>query len=239
MRSSRHTSSGRRAAGNHTEKRPPATGSTACRAHSDSAPTARPTIMRGNSSHGTARRRFLCQDAARCVASPSSLSLSPSPSPAPAVAAVDAGVIDAGPPMCTCMTSCCLPDGTCAPNNGIEACGPVKVFCGTCQAGQRCEQGVCVAGACSGCLDPLGACRTGREDATCGSDGGVCVSCGGDQGCAAGRCIFVRCDLTNCRFGCCQPDKTCVAPMVLACGLGGDSCQACVGTEQCVGGTCQ
>ena len=156
-----------------------------------------------------------------------------------ALPVVDAGVIDAGPPMCMCMTSCCLPDGTCAPNNGIDACGPSKAFCGTCQAGQRCELGVCVAGACSGCLDPLGTCRTGREDATCGSDGGVCVSCGGDQGCAAGRCIFTRCDLTNCRFGCCQPDKTCVSPTVLACGLAGASCQACSATEQCVGGTCQ
>lgn len=151
----------------------------------------------------------------------------------------DAGVVDAGPPVCTCVTSCCLPDGSCAPNNGIDACGPSKQFCGTCSADQRCERGACVSAACLGCLDPLGLCRLGNLDTSCGTDGGVCVACGTDQACVQGACVFVRCDLANCRFGCCQPDKSCVSSSVLTCGLGGDPCVACTGTQQCLGGTCQ
>lgn len=156
-----------------------------------------------------------------------------------ALPVVDAGVIDGGPPRCTCVTSCCLPDGSCAPNNGIDACGPNKTFCGTCPAGNRCEQGTCVPAACGGCLDPLGICRAGSEDTSCGSDGGVCLACGTDQGCRAGVCVFVRCDMTNCRFGCCQPDLSCATSSALTCGLGGDPCQRCVGAEQCLGGVCQ
>src|SRR4051812_39381357 len=35
-----------------------------------------------------------------------------------ALPVMDAGVeVDAGPVVCNCRTSCCLPDGTCAPNN--------------------------------------------------------------------------------------------------------------------------
>ncbi len=156
-----------------------------------------------------------------------------------ALPVVDSGVVDAGPPICGCLTSCCLPDGSCAPNNDISACGPVKEFCGTCLSSQRCERGTCVAGACAGCLDPLGACRGGTEDATCGSDGGVCVSCGADQGCRRGQCEFTRCDITNCRFGCCQPNFACTTPSPLACGVGGDPCAMCSGAQQCLGGSCQ
>ena len=156
-----------------------------------------------------------------------------------ALPVVDAGVIDAGPPVCVCATSCCLPDGSCAPNNGIDACGPNKQFCGTCAANQRCEAGTCVSGACGGCLDPLGTCRSGNDDVACGTDGGVCVACGTDQACMSGHCAFTRCDLMNCRFGCCRTDKSCNAPTVLACGLGGDPCQACTTGQQCLGGSCQ
>ena len=161
-----------------------------------------------------------------------------------AIPVVDAGVVDAGPPMCGCNTSCCLPDGTCAPNNGIDACGPRKVFCGTCRTDERCEQGTCVAAACSGCLDPLGVCRAGTDDVSCGGDGGVCSACGTDQGCQSRRCVFTRCDMSNCRFGCCQPDKVCMASNPLTCGVGGDPCQTCSGLidggrVQCIGGACQ
>lgn len=149
----------------------------------------------------------------------------------------DAGPRDAGPQSCNCQTACCLPDGSCSPNNGIDACGPAYTFCGRCEVDQRCEQGQCVAGACRGCLDPLGACRTGQEDQSCGADGGVCLTCGTDQACQAGRCVFIRCDITTCRFGCCQMDKSCVTtPGVQACGLGGNLCVACLANQQCVGG---
>lgn len=156
-----------------------------------------------------------------------------------ALPVVDAGVVDAGPVGCQCATSCCLPDGSCAPNNGIDACGPARAFCGTCAADQRCEQGACVAGACGGCLDPLGRCRSGSEDVSCGGDGGVCVACGTDQACEVGRCVFTRCDMNNCRFGCCQPDKSCATSSAQACGVGGDPCQVCSSTQQCLGGACQ
>lgn len=156
-----------------------------------------------------------------------------------ALPVVDAGVTDAGPVGCACLTSCCLPDGTCAPNNGIDACGPSKAFCGTCAAGQRCELGGCVAGGCGGCLDPLGVCRAGSDDVACGADGGVCVACGTDQACNGTRCVFTRCDLQNCRFGCCQPDKVCLASSATSCGIGGELCQVCTGTQQCLGGLCQ
>lgn len=155
-----------------------------------------------------------------------------------ALPVVDAGM-DAGPPMCNCRTSCCLADGTCAPNNGIDACGPAQTFCGTCQADQRCELGVCKSGPCTGCLDPLGTCHQGSGVTACGSDGGVCAACGSDQACNAGVCQFTRCDMSNCRFGCCMPDKTCMTSTVMTCGLGGDLCVECMATEQCLGGVCQ
>lgn len=153
-----------------------------------------------------------------------------------ALPGVDAGVVG---PRCLCLTSCCLPDGSCAPNNGIDACGPPRTFCGTCLADQRCERGTCVAGACAGCLDPIGACQAGTADGSCGADGGVCVACGTDQACQLGRCAFTRCDVGNCRFGCCQPDLVCSSSSVTACGLGGDPCAVCTGTQQCLGGICQ
>lgn len=152
---------------------------------------------------------------------------------------VDAGVVDAGPVTCGCSTSCCLPDGSCAPNNGIEACGPAKSFCGACTADQRCEVGVCVPGACGGCLDPLGRCKAGTDPVACGADGGVCEACGVDQACRLGRCVYVRCDMNNCRFGCCQPDLRCVTPSVAACGIAGGGCVTCATGQQCLGGTCQ
>lgn len=156
-----------------------------------------------------------------------------------ALPVIDAGVVDAGPPMCNCVTSCCLPDGSCSPNNGIDACGPSKQFCGTCNASQRCEQGACVPAPCGGCLDPLGLCRVGSDDTACGAGGDVCVACGTDQACVRGYCVFIRCDMTNCRFGCCQPDKSCVSSGVSTCGLGGDPCVTCTGAQQCLGGLCQ
>lgn len=45
--------------------------------------------------------------------------------------------------------------------------------------------------------------------------------------------------MSNCRFGCCQPDLSCVNPSVAACGVGGDACMQCGGTQQCLGGFCQ
>ena len=151
----------------------------------------------------------------------------------------DAGVSDAGPVVCSCRTSCCAPDGTCAPNNDIDACGPVREFCGTCMANQRCSQGTCVAAACNGCLDPLGACRPGTEAGACGVQGGVCFACGTDQACQNGACAFTRCDMNNCRFGCCRLDNACLTPSVAACGLGGDPCRTCGAAEQCLAGSCR
>lgn len=157
-----------------------------------------------------------------------------------ALVAQDAGVVDAGPVTCACATSCCLPDGSCSPNNSIEACGPTGAFCGTCDADQRCEAGTCVAAACAGCLDPLGRCFDGREDRTCGSGGSVCQTCAADQRCVNGACAYVSCGPDNCRFGCCMPDKRCeTSPGLMACGLNGDACQACTSAQQCLAGYCQ
>ncbi len=170
-----------------------------------------------------------CKSTQRCVAFQCEL--------APVI---DAGVVDAGPVQCVCSSSCCLPDGSCSPNNGIDACGPAKQFCGTCDSTQRCDRGRCVSASCGGCLDPLGACRVGNDVAACGNAGEVCAACGPDQACLAGRCVFTVCNLDNCRFGCCQPDKRCeTATGVTACGLSGDACATCAVGQQCVGGQCQ
>jgi hypothetical protein len=151
---------------------------------------------------------------------------------------VDAGV-DAGPPMCACLTTCCLPDGSCAPNNDPAACGPGATFCGACRSGERCELGQCTSGTCTGCFDPLGVCRRGDTDAACGMDAGVCVSCAIDQECRNQQCVFTRCDATNCRFGCCRADLSCeTAPGVQACGLSGAPCVTCAMGESCVAGLC-
>ncbi|MFZ5441816.1 MAG: hypothetical protein ACOZQL_17565 [Myxococcota bacterium] len=151
----------------------------------------------------------------------------------------DAGV-DAGPPGCTCATSCCLPDGSCAPNNEPSACGPARQFCGTCAAGLRCEFGVCVSATCAGCFDGLGVCRPGSSATACGGDGGLCAACLTDQACMGGACVYTRCDSSNCRFGCCQPDLRCETSIgAAACGLNGDPCATCSAGQQCLGGGCQ
>lgn len=153
---------------------------------------------------------------------------------------VDAGAVDAGAPAtCACVTSCCLADGSCAPNNGVDACGPAGSFCGTCAADQRCELGVCVPGACVGCLDPLGRCQSGRDLLACGADGGVCEACGVDQQCVRGRCVYSRCGASNCRLGCCQPDLRCVAPTATSCGIAGGPCVTCAAGQVCLAGACQ
>lgn len=166
-----------------------------------------------------------CKSPERCVASQCE-----APTP------VDAGVVDAGASVCGCNSACCLPDGSCAPNNGIDACGPPRTFCGTCTADQRCELGVCVPGECGGCLDPLGRCQAGSDEVACGADGGVCEACGVNQACRGGRCIFIRCE---CRFGCCTPDLRCVTPSAAACGIAGAQCIACADGGVCLGGVCQ
>lgn len=150
----------------------------------------------------------------------------------------DAGA-DGGPVVCNCATTCCFPDGSCAPNNDPAACGPPRQFCGTCAAGLRCELGNCVATQCAGCFDLLGVCRLGLDDTACGGDGGVCAACGIDQACMNKRCVFTRCDDSNCRFGCCRPDLSCeLNPSVMACGLSGAQCVTCGAMESCVGGQC-
>ncbi len=152
---------------------------------------------------------------------------------------IDAGPIDAGPPKCRCTTSCCLPDGSCAPNTDPSACGAPGLFCGQCAAGERCQLGVCVATACGGCLDPLGQCRAGNTPTACGSAGGVCVACGADQACRSQRCVFTKCDETNCRFGCCRADLSCETGVsATACGASGARCVTCFSTESCVAGVC-
>ncbi len=153
---------------------------------------------------------------------------------------IDAGVdLDAGG--CQCATTCCYGDGSCAPNNEAAACGPAASFCRSCAMGERCESGLCVASSCGGCFTPLGACAVGNTASACGGDGEVCASCGTDQACVAGTCIFTRCDATNCRFGCCRPDKRCETEVgVLACGLNGSACQTCrADGGACISGACQ
>ncbi|MFO0600727.1 MAG: hypothetical protein U0228_35790 [Myxococcaceae bacterium] len=148
---------------------------------------------------------------------------------------------DAGSGGCRCTGTCCLPDGTCAPNNEPTACGLAGQFCGQCASGQRCEFGHCLSTSCGGCFDGLGVCRTGNDVAACGRDAGVCTACLADQGCVAGTCVFTKCDSSNCRFGCCMPDKRCeLAPSALACGTGGDPCLTCNADagEQCQNGFC-
>jgi hypothetical protein len=151
----------------------------------------------------------------------------------------DAGTADGGPTVCTCANSCCLADGSCSPNNAVEACGPAQAFCGRCGTGQRCEGGTCVASPCMGCLDPLGVCHSGVEQHACGAAGQVCASCGGDQSCSGGACIFTRCDESNCRFGCCLPDKRCLASTSHSCGVNGQACVSCTSTQSCIAGVCQ
>lgn len=150
------------------------------------------------------------------------------------------GSVDAGPVVCSCATTCCFADGSCAPNNDPTACGAPRQFCGACQAGARCELGACVTTTCtSGCFDGLGVCRAGNEVSACGSDGGVCSACGADQACTNRRCVFTRCDVDNCRFGCCRPDLSCeLSPSAMACGLSGSACVACAAMESCIGGQC-
>ncbi|MGV3622792.1 MAG: hypothetical protein ACO1OB_18380 [Archangium sp.] len=157
--------------------------------------------------------------------------------------AVDSGVPDGGPvTICACASSCCLPDGQCAGNNSIDACGPARAFCGTCQTDQRCEAGVCVAASCGGCLDGLARCFSGLEDRACGRNGGFCQTCRAGQVCVNGACEYERCDVDTCRFGCCMPNKECITvPGVAACGVNGDACVTCDadGGQQCIAGSCR
>jgi hypothetical protein len=170
-----------------------------------------------------------CKSSERCVSSGCE-----------ALPMVDAGIQDSGVSECKCVSSCCLANGQCSPNNGIDACGPPLQWCGTCASAQRCERGMCVAARCSGCFDPLGACRSGLEVGACGPAGGICVSCGEDQTCRNGTCAFTRCDVSTCRFGCCQSDNRCETNIgVLSCGIEGSACITCAPDKMCLGGQCQ
>ena len=152
---------------------------------------------------------------------------------------IDGGTPDAGAP-CECTGSCCLADGGCAPSNDALACGGTGTWCAPCGAGLRCEGGACVAQSCGGCFDPLGNCHSGDAHDACGAGGGLCQTCGADQDCSANACHFTSCDATNCRFGCCQPDNTCVTSTSdTACGTNGAACVACGSGAQCLSGLCQ
>lgn len=151
---------------------------------------------------------------------------------------IDAGVEDAGAP-CECAGSCCLADGGCAASNDAKACGANRTWCAACDVGFRCEAGACVSQSCAGCFDPLGNCHPGTADTACGSGGGWCQTCGDDQDCTANVCRFTHCGATNCTFGCCLPDNTCVTSTSdTACGTNGAACVACGAGSQCLNGSC-
>ena len=193
----------------------------------------------GSCAAGTSR--FECGEKAnRCVrCANAELCLGAVCVPRDAGTGFDAGSepVDGG---CGCATACCLADGSCGTDNDATACGTAKRWCAPCAEGQRCENGLCVSASCNGCWTPLGQCVAGTSDDACGLAGMPCKGCLANSACRNGACVSTRCDETTCRFGCCQPDLTCVTTVgVETCGLGGDPCVACGVGQQCIGGTCQ
>lgn len=162
---------------------------------------------------------------------------------------------------CVCDSTSCT-DGCCDGNvcrvSSLAACGPTGGACGTCDpltadactsgactcgsgaacdAGQRCEGGVCICDgiSCDGCCNG-DTCETGDSSTACGAGGATCESCGG-AACSGGVCA--SCNATTCPDGCCS-GATCSTASAATCGLSGAACVACnpMVADQCVGGTC-
>jgi hypothetical protein len=153
-------------------------------------------------------------------------------------AAPDAGIVDAGL-VCHCgLSSCCLPDGTCAPGNVSDACGTQSRFCQTCDAGLRCENATCVPTACAGCFDAVGTCAAGTQQDACGSGGALCVACLTTEVCTARKCVSTTCTAQNCASGCCL-NGACVTSNAAHCGVAAVVCSVCTSTQTCAAGRCQ
>ncbi len=145
-----------------------------------------------------------------------------------------------------CEGDCCQGNATacnplglcCAPNCAGRECGPDGCggngTCGTCQAGQTCDDdsGQCVCtrqscpdGCCSNGPGNPGACRPGTTVQNCGTGGAECAVCDSGDGClnqqctacnppcptgaglrcaANGQCV---CDGQSCPDGCCFSDS--------------------------------
>ncbi|MDP3502666.1 MAG: kelch repeat-containing protein [Myxococcales bacterium] len=128
-----------------------------------------------------------------------------------------------------------------------------------CNAGQRCELGVCI---CDGSSCPAGCCSAARNcvamaQGSCNINGGACISCGSTanvctsgvcrcgtsascasgQRCSSGVCV---CDATSCPGGCCDAAGVCAARTAATCGTSGGACVACGATaDTCsTNGTC-
>ena len=95
---------------------------------------------------------------------------------------------------------------------GSDGCGGL---CGTCEEGEACESGLCVADCVSNC-----------EGLSCGDDGcgGLCGTCDEGEACESGLCVL-GCE-ANCEGLSCGDDGC------------GESCGECPSGESCVDGLC-
>ncbi len=155
--------------------------------------------------------------------------------------------VDAGCGPSTCPTSCCLPDGTCAPVENNEACGSGGTACKACDPGEYCK-GVCVqdvadctAASCPGCCVAPTICAAGDSDYACGRAGDACQRCLPSEG--TGSCVpqaggggsctaLAACSPNDCT-GCCAGDVCLFGDEDDACGTGGKGCAACTGSQTC------
>ncbi len=150
-----------------------------------------------------------------------------------------------------CPNGCCTANGGCVAGNTTTACGSNGSTCVTCQTGQACENGRCVAtdggggtcgpGNCAGCCRN-GICDTSNSNLACGLNGVACVTCTGTQQCnAQGVCQSSSCNATTCPDGCCANGQ-CIrfgSQTSSQCGSNGNACIQCASGNVCSNGSCQ
>ncbi len=112
-----------------------------------------------------------------------------------------AGCGSTTPPKCnsTNCPGCCTGAGDCLGGNSFADCGKAAEICATCEFGQACIGGACVASppdagcglaSCGGCCDTNHVCHTGIEDTFCGHNANDCRDCNdAGLGCDMHACI--------------------------------------------------
>lgn len=81
---------------------------------------------------------------------------------------------------------CCTGAGDCLGGATFFDCGKGAEICATCETGQVCGGGACIAApadagcglaSCGGCCDADNHCRSGLEDTACGAHANDCFDC--------------------------------------------------------------
>jgi hypothetical protein len=147
-------------------------------------------------------------------------------------------------------SGCC--DGSqCITSVTASNCGQSGSSCRTCDSGDICSAGACVApvdcSQCqnSGCCIDGMQCAEGDSKQACGKGGDACTTCGSGEVCGSNNtCETTSCDSSTCSDGCCTANGECkkaggVDQSKDVCGKNGAACEVCDSTDiSCSSGAC-